>query len=407
MIEQDEFKVIHARAAGLDVHKMGITATVRWINDDGAAMTETTDFSALPSGVDEMIRWLIERHVDSAMMEGTGIYWIRPFEALEEAGISVQLVHAQQVKQIKGRKTDAADSAWLARVCQYGLAMPSFVPPRAFREVRNLMRHRRKLTHQRVSVGNRVHKLLDRNGIQIGGILSDIFGVNGRTILDGLRRGDDKETIVPKLTGHVKKKVERLKDPLTRVLSTMDRMLLGDLLDERDALTSRINLFAAKASMCLLPWQRQLDLMQTIPGIDNIASMELLAEIGPDLDEFGSPSRLSSWAGVCPGNNESGGKRRPASIRHGNSYARSILNQCAHAAVRSKYCQFEEFHQTHVSKLGYKRSIVAVARRLIRVVYAVLRDDTHYIDPVVDYEAVKVARNAPRWIRQLEDHGFI
>ena len=206
----------------------------------GEPQVETRTFEALASGLDAMVAWLRERSVEAAVMEGTGVYWLAPFEALENAGIPATLVNARQVKQLKGRKTDVADSVWLARVCQFGLATASHVPPKAFREVRVLTRYRRTLVSQRSRVRNRVQKVLDRSGVRIGGVLSDVFGANGRRIVDGLARGLDHDAILASLSHHVVHKLERLGDALRLSLSEVERLILRDLLCEHDALYERV-----------------------------------------------------------------------------------------------------------------------------------------------------------------------
>ena len=194
----DDMHVVCARAAGLDVHKMHVTATVRLYEaGSGPARTVTREFSALPEGLRAMTEWLRGHRVTAAAMEGTGVYWKAPFEALEDAGIQADLHHAQQVKQIRRKKTDVNDSLWLARICQFGLALPSYVPPRLFRQLRQLTRYRRKLVDERSRARNRVHKTLDHDGLRLGGVLSDIFGVNGRRILDGLVAGHSPRYILP------------------------------------------------------------------------------------------------------------------------------------------------------------------------------------------------------------------
>ena len=262
MIQQlDEFKVVYSRAAGLDIHKGHITATVRVaaMDRDTDAEMKTEEFENLPQGRQELVDWLQQYEVDATVMEGTGVYWVAPYEALEAAGIETRLVHAQHVKQLKGRKTDASDSVWLARVCQYDLANASYVPPQHFRELRLLSRHRRKLIQQRTSVHNRTHKVLDRSGISLGRILSDIYGMNGRMILNGLMAGEDREQILAKLTSHVQQRVARLKDALTRPLSESDRFMLKDLMVEYDELNVRIHEFEVRIQVGLKPWQAILD----------------------------------------------------------------------------------------------------------------------------------------------------
>ena len=404
----DTLHVVHARAAGLDVHKMQITASVRLCTPGaGEPQIETHTFEALASGLDAMVAWLRERCVDAAVMEGTGIYWLAPFEALEAAGIPATLVNARQVKQLKGRKTDVADSVWLARVCQFALATPSHVPPKTFREVRVLTRYRRTLVGQRSRVRNRVQKVLDRSGVRVGGVLSDVFGANGRRILDGLARGVDPDAILASLSHHVAHKLERLGDALRLELSAVERLVLCDLLREHDALQERIQGLDRDIDSTLEPWSERITLLQTIPGIDRPSACAILAEIGPDLDAFASAERLAAWAGLCPGNDRSAGKRRSARARRGNKTLRAVLVECAHGAARTHGCQFRGYHKALMVRRGYKRAIVATAHKLLRVVYVVLRDARPYHDPEADYEELMVRRNAPRWLRMLQRYGMI
>ncbi len=353
----DTLHVVHARAAGLDVHKMQVTVSVRLCTPGaGEPQVETRTFEALASGLDAMVAWLLERRVGAAVMEGTGVYWLAPFEALEKAGVSPMLVNARQVKQLKGRKTDVADSVWLARVCQFGLATPSHVPPRAFRELRALTRYRRTLVAQRSRVRNRVQKVLDRSGVRVGGVLSDVFGRNGRRILDGLARGLGHEAILVSLSHHVAHKLARLGDALRLELSGVERLLLCDLLREYDALLGRIQGLDRDIDSRLEPWSERIALLQTIPGIDRPSASALLAEIGPDLGVFGCAERLAAWAGVCPGNDRSAGKRRSGRARMGNKVLRAVLVECAHGAARTHGCQFRGYHKALMVRRGVSDS---------------------------------------------------
>ena len=399
--------VVRARAAGLDVHKMEITATVRLCEGEGEPTVETRGFSTLPSGLGEMAAWLNDHGVEAAVMEGTGVYWQAPFEALEAAAIEAILVHAQQVKQLKGRKTDVADSVWLACICQFGLCTPSHVPPGPFRELRALSRQRRVLVSQRSTVRNRVQKIIDRAGVRVGGMLSNVFGVNGRKILDGLASGTSREAMLASLTRHMAHKLEGLGEALSLSLGANDRFMLNGLLEEHDALEARIEAYAQKIDEQLTPWEEQLRLLTTIPGIDRSAASTILVEIGPDIGVFGSKERLAAWAGVCPGNNESGGKRRKARTRMGSKTLRAALVECAHGAARTKGCQFEAHHRALASRRGYKRAIVAGAHKMLRIIYVVLKTGRPYYDCTADYEALMVKRNAPRWVRMLRRYGYI
>ncbi len=365
--------VVRPRAAGLDVHRMEITATVRLCEGEGEPVVETRCFSTLPSGLEEMVAWLTGHGVEAAVMEGTGVCWQAPFAALEAAGLKAIPVHARQVKQLKGRKTDVADSVWLACVCRFGLCTPSHVPPEPFRELRALSRQRRVLVRQRSTVRNRVQKIIDRAGARIGGIISDVFGVNGRKILNGLAQGTAREVILASLTSHVANKLEGLGEALSLSLGDNDRFMLNDLLEEHDALEARIASCTGKIDGQMTPREEQLRLLTTIPGIDRTAASTILIEIGPDIGVFASREHFAAWAGLCPGNNESGGKRRNARTRMGSRTLRACLVECARGAARTKGCQFEAHHRALAARRGYKRAIVAGAHKMLRIICVVLK----------------------------------
>ena len=403
-----DLHVVHARAAGLDVHKLEITATVRLCAAPGGEPTcETRVFSALASGLEALVAWLTGHRVEAAAMEATGVYWQAPWRALAAAGIDTQLLNARDVKQLRGRKTDIEDSRWLARVCQFGLGRPSFVPPEAFHDLRNLSRHRRTLVEQRSRVRNRVQKVLDRSGVRIGGVLTDVFGMNGRRILDGLLARQDPADILASLSWHVRAALEQLGDALRLTLRDADRHLLADLLHGHDDLDRRVAAFDRLIDEALAPYAEQCRLLETIPGVDHTSAGAILAEIGPDLSVFGDARRLAAWAGLCPGNNESAGKRRSGRTRHGSRTSRAVLVECAHGAARTKHCQFQKYHKALRVRRGYKRAIVATAHKLLRCIFAVLRDGTPYRDPATDYEALLVKRNAARWLRKLREFDIL
>ena len=404
----DDMHVVCARAAGLDVHKMHVTATVRLCEaGSGPARTATREFSALPDGLRAMTEWLCGHGVTAAAMEGTGVYWKAPFEALEDAGIQADLHHAQQVKQIRGKKTDVNDSLWLARICQFGLALPSYVPPRLFRQLRQLTRYRRKLVDERSRARNRVHKTLDHDGLRLGGVLSDIFGVNGRRILDGLVAGHSPRYILANLTHHVAAKLAPLTQALAATLDPLALFALRMQMEAVDRADTALVALDKRIRTVLADYQRALRLLQTIPGIDYGSACTILAEIGPDLGAFRKACSIGPWAGVAPGNNSSAGKRRSGRARKGNPTLRATLAECAHGAVRTKSSQFYGHHRMLAGRLGYKRAILASAHKLLRVIHAVLRDDRPYTDPDIDYEKLVVERNAPRWLRMLTRHGFL
>lgn len=267
---------------------MEITATVRLSEAAGAPVCETRRFDALASGLSALAGWLASHRVEAASMEATGAYWEAPFDALADAGIEVQLLNAQQVRQLHGRKTDIEDSRCLARVCQFGLGTPSFVPAR---ELRALCRHRRTLVAQRSRARNRAAKVIDRSGARIGGVITDIFGMNGRRILDGLVDRLDREAILGSLSRHVRGKLERLGDALTMSLRDADRVVLADLLDEHDDLDRRIADLDRHLDQGMAGHDRRLRLLETIPGIDRVSAIAILVR----------PARMRSPCSAPPG----------------------------------------------------------------------------------------------------------
>ena len=405
----DRLHVVEARAAGLDVHKHQITASVRLCGADPAAATAATAvFGTHVQGLGELVEWLREHGVTAAAMESTGVYWNAPYRALERGGLRADLLHAQHVKQIRGRKTDVADSLWLARICQFGLARPSYVPPPAFAALRQQCRYRRKVVADRARVRQRLQKTLDHDGLRLGGVLTDILGANGRRILDGLCAGRSPERILAGLTRHVQGKRDELELALAAPLDPDALWRLGVLLDDFDAATARLSELDARTEAALAPYEDQLNLLVTIPGIARVSAHALLAELGPEPARvFGSAAACAAWAGVCPGNNESVGKRRSGRLRPGNPTLRATLAECAHGAARTKGTQFQGYHGALQARLGYKKAILAVTHKLLRVVYAVLRAGEPYHDPKFDYHKLVVDRNAPRWLRDLKQYGHL
>ena len=407
MIEKDALHVIHPCAAGIDVHKMQVTATVRIARGKADAEIHTREFSALPRGLSELADWLRDHGATAAAMEGTGVYWEAVFDTVAVAGIRPLLLHAQHVKQLKGRKTDVADSIWLARVCQFGLCSPSMVPPKAFRELRRVARARRKVVAERTRTRNRIHKIVDGAGLRVGGVLSDLFGVNGRRILDGLVAGKGRSEIMASLSSHVSRHAATLRDALEGELTRTDRFLLRDQIRLLDQAGERLAEYDAVIDEGLAGHRTEVKLLTTIPGIDHRAASAIIIELGPDISVFPTARCCAAWAGLAPGNNESAGKRRSGRVRKGNQALRSLLIECAQAAARSNHCQFKGFHRALTVRRGYKRATVATAHRMLRIIHCMLSTGELYRDPETDYEALMVMRNAPRWFMMLRKHGLM
>ena len=307
--------VVEPRAGGLDVHKGSVTATARVCPPGGGPPDiAAREFGTTAAALLGMSEWLAGRGVEAVAMEGTGVYRVAPCEALETAGFRPQLFHAQHVKQLKGRKTDINDSAWLATVCQFGPGRPGYVPPPRFRQLRQTSRYRAQLAQQRARETSRLHKTIDSEGLRLGTVLTDITGMNGRRVLDGIAAGRDPQEILAGLSHHVRSKLEPLAEVLQAGLHEHALWRLRDLPDSIDALGGRIAGVDALLAGELAGEAdaERVRLPETVPGIDTRSARTLLAELGTAAEEFPNLRSLAARAGVCPGSNESAGKRARA-----------------------------------------------------------------------------------------------
>lgn len=392
-------EAIVGRCAGLDVHLETVVATVIE-EQQGEEVMETRQFGVFLRRRQALCQWLREKDVEVVVMESTGIYWKNLYRDMEHAGLRVQVVNARHVKRVPGRKTDVLDSQWLAKLGRYGLLRPSFVPSADWQDLRMLSRYRMKLRDIEAGERNRIHKVLIDGGIYLGNVVSDIHGVTSQRILEGLVEGRPVEELLQQVHGRMKAKKEMLKEALEGTLRPTHRILLKEIMNHIRMLEWQIQGLDDQLLEGLKPCQRELDILQTIPGFDQTSAMSLLVEIGPDMSHFGTAKHLASWAGVCPGQNESAGKRTSGRTRKGNVMVRRILCEAAQAASRSA-SQFRGKYQSLVIRRGMKRSILAVGHKLLRVVFALLRDGKPYHEAGIDYEALMVARNQSRWMKML------
>lgn len=394
------------RCAGLDVHKMQVTVTVLIEQEDGSVEEETRQYKTFRKHRRQLARWLKKLEIELAVMESTGNYWRSIHDTLDAEGIAVWVVNARHVKQVPGRKTDVADSRWLATLGRMGLIRPSFVPSKDFRELRLITRQRQKLTSSLSAEKNRLHKVLDDAGIRLGGVVSDINGMSSQAMIAGLIDGKPPSELVTYAKGRLKKKAPELLEALDEPLGERHRILLTTIQEHIRYLESRIQGLDEYLFSQLAPYQRQWEILQTLPGMDRVSAAILLVELGTDIRRFGGSSNLASWAGLCPGNNESAGKRKSGRTRRGNRAVRRVLCEAANAASKTS-SQFRGKYQSLVIRRGHKRTIIAVAHKMLRVVYSMLKNDRPYHDPAVDYEALMVQKNAPRWIKALKRYGYL
>ena len=401
-----ELTALHKRVIGLDVHQAQITACAIIEDADGTVRIEQRQFGGFKRDRRALADWAAALSPDEVVMESTGIYWKSPYAALEVVGIRAQVVNARHVKNVPGRKTDVGDAQWLATLARAGLLRGSFVPPAKLRELRLISRQRQKLVGQLASEKNRLHKVLTDGGVRLGVVVSDLHGQSARAMVKAIIDGQSPHEVLQLASRRLKAGREELFDALQGELTDSHRFVLDELMRHIEEIEARIARFDARLLDALTDERNALALLQTLPGVDLIGAAMLLVEIGTDMDAFGSADRLASWVGICPGNNESAGKRKSGRVRKGNPYVRRLLCEFAHAASRTQSV-FQSKFQSLIVRRGHKRAIVALAHKLLRTIFFMLNRGQHYRDSATDYEALSVQRNAPRWIKALTKFGFI
>lgn len=404
-----ELTPIFKRVIGLDVHQAQITACAIMEQADGTVVIDERQFGGFKRDRKALAQWARSVQPEVVVMESTGIYWKSPFAALEREGIIAWIVNARHVKAVPGRKTDVADAQWLASLARAGLLKPSFVAKADIRHLRHISRYRQKLVGMLASEKNRVHKLLSDAGIRLGVVVSDLHGQSARQMVKALIAGKSVPEVLSLASNRLRASREEIFEALqAEELTQAHRFTLKLIMAHLESIEHDIACLDAELLRCLREsgYTQSLQLLQTLPGIDLMGAAMLLVEIGGDMSVFGSAQRLASWVGICPGNNESAGKRHSGRIRKGNAWVRRLLCEFAQAAGRSRCALKGKFQALSVRK-GHKRSVVALAHKMLRIIYAMLSKHTHYVDKSVDYEALMVARNAPRWLQMLVKHGYV
>ena len=401
-----ELVALHKRVIGLDVHQAQITACAIIEEGDGTTRVEQRQFGAFKRDRRALAEWAAALLPETVVMESTGIYWKSPYAALEAVGIRALVVNARHVKNVPGRKTDVGDAQWLATLARAGLLRGSFIPPALLRELRLISRQRQKLVGQLASEKNRLHKVLTDSGIRLGVVVSDLHGQSARAMVKAIVAGCPSHEVLDCASKRLKASREELFDAVQGELTPSHRFVLDELMHHIEEIEARIARFDARLLDGLVGERNTLALLQTLPGVDLIGAAMLLVEIGSNMDAFGSADRLASWVGICPGNNESAGKRKSGRLRKGNLYVRRLLCEFAHAASRTTSV-FKSKFQALTIRRGHKRAIIALAHKILRTMFFMLKRREHYRDSATDYEALSVKRNAPRWIKALTRFGFI
>lgn len=399
-------KPIVKRCAGLDIHRRVVVGTILIEQPDETLYEETKEFGTFRKGRKELAEWLKTNQIELTVMESTGIYYKCIYRDLEAADLTLHVVNARYVKNVPGRKTDVKDSQWLASLARFGLLKPGFVPSQDLRELRLIARYRQKVRNTLSAEKNRLHKILDDAGIRLGCVVSDINGISARLIIDGLIKGQPLLTLLNHAKGRLKNKKEELRESLEGELSDRHRFLLKGINDHIDYLEKKLSELDQQLLEAMNPYKNEWKILQTIPGVDQISAALLITEIGVDMSQFNKGQHLASWAGMCPDNNESAGKKKRGPKHKGSPMLRKILCEAAQSARRTN-SQFKGMFEGLVIRRGYKRSIVAVGHKILRVIFAMLSKNEHYQDPSIDYEALHVHKNAPRWLRTLKKFGYL
>jgi transposase len=370
--------ILHDRCAGLDVHKKTVVACARHVEADGVVRNEVRTFGTMTADLLELVDWLKGQDVRHVAMESTGVYW-KPIWHILEGAFELVLVNARHIKRAPGRKTDVKDAEWLAQLLQVGLLSPSFIPPPPIRALRDLTRQRAQLVADKASVVNRIHKTLEGANIKLASVATDILGVSGRAMIARLIQGvNDPERLADEARGSLKKKRNPLRQALEGRVTDHHRFVLETLMDQLRQLEGLIERYSARIEETMRPFAEAEERLMTIPGVGRQAAEVIVAEIGTDMSRFATPGHLASWAGLCPGNDESAGKRRSGRTTKGSRWLRTTLVQVAWAASHTKKTIFGATYHRWAKRLGKKKALVAVARKILLLAYVLIKIQTDY-----------------------------
>ena len=401
-------RVHHTICCGIDVHKKSVTACLMWGPADQEPQFEIRRFGTMTSELKTLAEWLKQAQCEVAAMESTGAYW-KPVWNVLEAEIPLLLANAQHVRALPGEKSDNKDGKRVASYLRHGLIRASFVPPRDIRELRDLTRYRKKLLANGAAERNRIQKVLEDANIKLGSVLSDVFGVSGQRMLHALveKPSVNVEEVTALAHWRLQPKIEELKKALEGRITAHHRFMIELSLGHMQYIEQQILRLDEEIDRHLAPYQKQIQLLQTIPGIAKNASAAVLAEIGPDMSPFDDDGKLASWSGICPGNNESAGKKFSTKTRKGNTHLVSTVVECSWAATHQKGSHFKARYHRIRARRGSQRAIVAVGHSLIRTIFVVLKTGRPYQEPVRPILTEKQRhRKAQRLSRELQNLGF-
>ena len=396
--------VLHERCCGLDLHKRSVTACRVVPGVGGRPEQEIRTFRTMTADLLALGDWLAEGGVTHVAMESTGVYW-KPLWNLFEERFTLLLVNAAHVKVVPGRKRDVGDAQWLAELLRHGLVRPSFVPDRPARELRELTRYRSSLVRERSAEVNRLQKTLEGANLKLASVVSDVTGVSARAMLSELVAGtEDAAALADLALGHLRRKRGELEQALTGRVSAHQRFMLAQHLTLIDVLDAQIATVGEEIAERLRPFESELAILDSIPGIGRWSAEVILAEIGPDMARFPTAGHLASWAGMCPGHDESAGKQRSGKTRKGSPWLRVTLTEAAYAAGRSNDPYLAGRYHRLIARRGKKKAAIAVGRSILELCHQLLRTGQLYDPQQVRPTPVPISEEA-RLVRQLEKLG--
>ncbi len=401
--------VIVERACGLDVHKRTVVACLVTPGPNGKPHTELRTFSTVTADLLRLADWLTAAGCTHVAMESTGIYWRPVYNVLEAIGaFELLVVNAQHIKAVPGRKTDTHDATRIATLLRHGLLRGSFIPPRPLRELRDLTRYRSELVHDRVRLVNRLHKVLEDANIKLAMVATDVMGASGRAIFAALIAGEtDPERLADLARGRLQQKRQDLEQALLGQFRPHHAFLLTELLVQIDALEAAEARVTAELDTRLQEEADALVYLDTIPGVNQRIAQIIIAEIGTDMGRFPSAKHLASWAGICPGNHESAGKRGSGKTRKGSRWLRQALTEAAHGAAHTKKTYLAALYHRIAARRGRKKAVIAVAHAILVIVYHLLTRHEPYRELGANYFDERERQDVERrLVRRLQGLGY-
>ena len=395
--------IIYERCCGMDVHKDTIVACFI----SGRKKTTKT-FSTTTSSLLQLVDWLKINECQYVAMEATGAYWKPIYNVLEMEEMPTLVVNAQHIKAVPGRKTDVKDSEWIADLLRHGLLNGSYIPKREQRELKELVKYRRSLIQERARELNRIQKILEGANIKLSSVVSEIDGKSSRQMLEMLASGEtDVKAIASKAQMRLKQKISQLEEALQGFMGDHQKLMLKMMLKHIDNLDSQISVLDEEIEQRLLPIQDKVDLIDSIPGIAKRSAQVVISQIGINMNQFPTAAHLASWAGLCPGNNESAGKRKSGRTRKGNDMLKTTLIECSKSASHQKSTYFYALYHRIASRRGKNRATIAVAHTMLTIIYQILKNNVPYYELGADFfEQQRKKEIVQKSVKRLENLGY-